>query len=97
VRVVELRLAEPTGPGFWGVDEAVLQAVDRVLVELDVPEHARRRTQDHRVLAKAHPQALFRAIQQGLRAGAGEFGHARNPASHGPDEHPREPQAGTGG
>jgi uncharacterized membrane protein YgaE (UPF0421/DUF939 family) len=68
-RVVELRLVEHQEDlGTWELNDALLEAVERVLAELDIEEQARRRAT--RPPPKADPRAVLRAAQQGFRAGS---------------------------
>ena len=78
VRVIELRTTEhPEQISPWGLDEAVLQAVNRILAELDVDKQAQRRGHD-RYLAKARPQVIVKAVQQRLHAATDEPGRTKN-------------------
>ncbi len=51
----------------WELNGALLEAVERVLAELDIEEQARRR--GGRPLDKADPRAMIKAAQQHFRAG----------------------------
>ena len=67
-RVIELRLVEHQEDlATWELNDALLEAVERVLAELDVEEQTRRRVT--RPQSKADPRAVLRAAQQGFRAG----------------------------
>ncbi len=52
VRVIELRLAEHDDESIWALNNAVLEAVDRVIAELDVQEQARHRADQRAALAE---------------------------------------------
>ena len=65
-RVIELRLVEHQEDlATWELNDALLEAVERVLAELDVEEQTRRRVT--RPQSKADPRAVLRAAQQGFR------------------------------
>ena len=51
-KVIELRLADADEESIWALNYAVLQAVDRVIAELDVQEQARHRAQGRAAVAE---------------------------------------------
>jgi len=78
-RVVELRLVEREDDlATWELNDALLEAVERVLTELDLEAQTRRRVT--RPPSKADPRAVIKAAQQGFRAGTEQLGaHQRKP------------------
>jgi uncharacterized membrane protein YccC len=73
VRVNELRLVEqPADHVTWELNDALLETVDRVLIELDVQEQTRRRNR-RRALLKVRPREALRSAQKGFRAGTDQF------------------------
>ena len=90
-RVIELRLVEHQEDlATWELNDALLEAVERVLAELDIEEQTRRRVT--RPQSKADPRAVLKAAQQGFRAGTEQlaehpFNLYRRPNSRtGPNE-----------
>jgi hypothetical protein len=88
-RVIELRLVEHQEDlATWELNDALLEAVERVLAELDVEEQTRRRVT--RPQSKADPRAILRAAQQGFRAGTEQLAehpfnlYRRTNSSHDP-------------
>lgn len=73
-RLIELRLVEqPEDLATWELNDAILETVERVLVELDIEEQGRRRaTRPHPIV---DPRTVFRVAQQGFRAGSQQLGH----------------------
>ena len=77
VRVIELRLVDhPEDMVTWELNEALLQAVDRILAELDVAEQVGRRGGAPR-LSKADPRNVIRAAHRGFRSGTEQLGDHR--------------------
>ncbi len=77
VRVIELRLVDhPEDLVTWELNEALLQAVDRILAELDIAEQAGRRGRTPR-LSRADPRNVIRAAHKGFRSGTEQLGDHR--------------------
>ncbi|MGS0684495.1 FUSC family protein [Nakamurella sp. GG22] len=77
VRVIELRLADhPEDLVTWELNEALLQAVDRILAELDIADQAGRRGRAPK-LSRADPRNVIRAAHKGFRSGTEQLGDHR--------------------
>ena len=73
VRVTEMHLVEARDDMVtWELNEAILEAVERVLRELDVHEQARRRATRHSDLPG--PRSVLRSAQENFRETARQLG-----------------------
>ena len=100
-RVTELLLVDAAGdPALWQLRGSLLAAVERVLVELDVEERARRRRQwlSEAEQHRSHRVALVRARAAARRQRVSERAQGRVPGrSPGPHDPPRLPPRSSSG